>query len=435
MVFQKQIINKKNGAIIVIIIFVLSQFLSVDLFIIKGFVFSLQKVLAIVFFPFAMVCFGRNGIKIQKNIIVFSILFFLTFAMAYICRFNLTTNLLLTFVTTGMYALTAVLLLSAFMAYSKSFDFLGKVWITIAIIVALLTFGQFLGIFPDLHNIQPQQYVVDGKSYFRGAGTLQGPNYMAVLFLAAMGFVLGLKKLKFKLILLIILTLGVFSTVSRMGLLGLFCIICISPFYLNLDGKNIIYRFRFVFVIILAVILSAVFPTGMSEILFSRITSTEEVFTVAMESPDDMEAADVIDTLKSLSAGGGFRFLMIKQAMTGIMDNKWIGIGGYNSSSYIEASLGLRYVLHNTYLEFLLAGGLFGLLFLAYFFSITIKSILINHAHRGAVLLQILIFCLVSLFLSFDTDFYIWSIFIYAVWLIESHRDYLPNSKTQIYDS
>jgi len=424
----RQKINSENSAKIIIIIFVISQFLSIDLLIIKGFVFSLQKVLAIVFFPFAIAGFGRKSIIFQKKIILYSVLYFATFSFAYIIKWDINSRLLLACLSTGMNAVIAVLFFSALMVYKNAYEFLGKIWISVAAVIALLTFGQFHGIFPDLFNNPVQYYIIDGEYYFRGAGTLQDPNYMAGLFLVAIGFVLGLKKLRFKLPLVIALTLGILGTISRMGLLGLFLALCVSPFYLQNKNNNWWYRFSFILIILLGTSFFLVFPTGASQVIFSRISDSNLVLGAIRE----VNISDNVEVLKSLSPNGGVRLLMLEQGLRGFIDNIWFGIGGYNSANYILSTLGVSLVLHNTYLEFMLAGGLIGVMFLAYFFFITVKSVLLNHPQSGAVLLQVLVFYFVGLFLGFDTDFYMWSVFVLSVWLIESNRKMSKQSENTL---
>ena len=158
----RQKINSENSAKIIIIIFVISQFLSIDLLIIKGFVFSLQKVLAIVFFPFAIAGFGRKSIIFQKKIILYSVLYFATFSFAYIIKWDINSRLLLACLSTGMNAVIAVLFFSALMVYKNAYEFLGKIWISVAAVIALLTFGQFHGIFlGQTHSMNRSSFLIN----------------------------------------------------------------------------------------------------------------------------------------------------------------------------------------------------------------------------------------------------------------------------------
>jgi hypothetical protein len=427
----KNYFSKTVSSRIVVMVFILSQFLSIDLFAVGGFPITLQKLLALIFFPVILYGFGFRSLALKKEIVILTSLYVVTIGLYYLVHMEMSASFFLVLLTTGFNAVTAVLLLTAMVEYDEAFAFLGKLWAAFAFITAIITFCQFLGLLPSLHNISVQIYVSHGNYYYRGTGTLTDPNYTAVLLLAGLGFVLGVPTIRMKPLLLAVIVLGILGTVSRMGFVGIVLGMLVSPFYLTSNRiRPFLYRFSFVFIIIGLITLSYLFPSGASEVILSRIDSTRAVTESIASSDEENDSIEQKEKMKALTPQGGFRYLLIKQAFRGFADNPWFGIGGYKSSRYINDTVGQPYVLHNTYLEFLLAGGIWGCFLLLYFFFITLKAaVLKNNLQRKAVLLQILVFYFTALFLSFDTDFYMWSIFVFAVWVLQSG---LPEKHRQV---
>jgi O-antigen ligase len=112
-----------------------------------------------------------------------------------------------------------------------------------------------------------------------------------------------------------------------------------------------------------------------------------------------IQVKEMISNGNDLSAQAPARYKLFLQSVYGFMDNLPFGIGYANVRTYMGETLGTGTYVHNTYMEYLLMGGVFGLAMVLYSTFLICRAILVsikNLSHPFAE--NILAFTLVGMF-------------------------------------
>jgi hypothetical protein len=197
----------------------------------------------------------------------------------------------------------------------------------------------------------------------------------------------------------IIVFFGIISTFSRMGFLGIGLVVITTLIlsvikylrYKSFNEKRKLLTFLFLLLALSAISIFSYqllpsFGKAFHERMDYLLESFRQVLT-ALRNQND------------ISSGVPSRYRLFLQGLTGFVENLPLGVGFGNVTSYMKETIGVNIYLHNTYMEYLLMGGIFGLAMVLYSTYLICRAILVsikNLSHPFAE--NILAFTLVGMF-------------------------------------
>ena len=389
---------------LIIIISTAALYIDLDLFSIGGVVISVHKLIALIGFPVAIALMGIKKLKIDMRIVIFGLLMFVTFCLFYIISGTFDNRFFSALVQVGLNGAVAVLLFTALTNDPKAFRFFIHLIIAFSVISAVISILQVFGISTGTLKVP--------DTIPRVSGLLKDPNYQAAALLIGIACLLSLEKINFRIPFILILSAGVVCTVSRMGLLVLGLLILISPVFFRHHYKKRVVIFMLWMIIGGVVVVLLFFPLGLGETITGR-------FSV------------LLDAFKQIASTQGESLLQIARlklaynAFLGFLQHPLLGIGVFNSTDFMIESMGITIALHNTYMEFILAGGVWGILLLVYLYSTFVRACCISPDDKGGtvvlsvrhtVILFGLVYILVSFFLSYHLDITTWLLLIFSIY-------------------
>jgi hypothetical protein len=142
-----RMITRMLGIWLVVVSFVLAQFVEFTLLDLDGFDVSLQKIIALIIFPIAFVLMGH--IRVCLPLLVCVGVLILTNSAAYLAELDpLNVTLLSANVTIVSGFLGAAILYTALRQDVSGFYILGRVWVAFAVVTSILVLGQSIGLLP-----------------------------------------------------------------------------------------------------------------------------------------------------------------------------------------------------------------------------------------------------------------------------------------------
>lgn len=394
------------GAKIAIAAFVFTQFVEVTFFVSSGFEVTLQKVVAILILPAAAVMMRR----IQINIYVLAVTAALiaAFSGRYLLVGDLPSSDVLAgdaSVVTG--SLGAIVLYSALTQTKEAWPFLMRVWVWLAVVTSAVTVLQAVHLLP-LWTV-PDSYIANRQAVgglYRGVGFKFDPNFQALVLV--IGAVLNQTYAhRFRVLITLVLFAGVLATFSRMGALVTILVVATTPLIqARAEGR----------------------PFGRALVRGGALLAMAGVFVVGVYLLGPKSVAEYIDIrvtdLQSLSGSAAYSGgqlnsaqvrLLLARASWGLALKNWpLGVGAYQSNTFLYDVIGIKNWTHNTYLELFLTGGLFGLLTLGGYFGAILSAMqwratsFQSRVERGTVLALILAFGLIGGFLSLMYNAVFW---------------------------
>jgi len=362
---QKLAFNRAQlGAQLAIFIFVLAQFVEVELGSVAGVSFSLQKLLAVVFYPIALIWIRR--LRIKSGLLAFALLLWLSFVLALL--FNGKSEVLLSaslFTLVGF--LGAFVLYNALLVdFAAGMELLASWWIKFSIFSSLIAVLQMVGWFPLLtvpDSLESMRDVSIG--YFRGVGFKFDPNFLALMLALSVSFILyyvprGWRQVGYILIILI----GIVATFSRMGLLLValqFAILLLG----NLKKKSSLkIEFGIVATLLVLSMVLLLSPAALREYVVTRAVDAVSFFHVLFTG----------DVPSGWISSAVARAVLLRAAFQAALEHWPTGVGALQTQDAIEALSGLVNVSHNTFVELFLIGGLSGLITILVYFFIVISK-------------------------------------------------------------
>jgi hypothetical protein len=434
---------KKVAAICIIITLVVAQFVEINIFSIGNIPISLQKITAMLVLPIGLLIIRH--LEIKKELIILMILYVLTCCLRYwiMGEPGATVDILL--LALG-YFISALALYTVISDSPEMFFDFEKAWIVCAIISAVVTILQSMGI---VHLFLVPDSALSSRvafdSIYRGIGFKNDPNFQAMVLLIGFAF-FRVYYNRNKIVVAIVNVLligGIVATMSRMGWLVCMIISLITPI-LNTATKPIklmnIAKNAFVIVLIMLYVNYGA-PTDFKQFVLQRGTdvtaslSTENQHNTDVTASLSTENQHNTDVTAALSkenqqntavtvsssnenyhmSSADTRLLVARTALKLIPAYFLTGVGAFNTDKVIGEMSGYGGVAHNTYLEFSLMGGIWGIAFLILYFIITFKSIRgstmmdsdLLTMQRSAVILAI-VFMLCACLLSISFNFILW---------------------------
>tara|TARA_Y100000590_G_C15479208_1_gene923317 strand:- start:50 stop:949 length:900 start_codon:yes stop_codon:yes gene_type:complete len=237
-----------------------------------------------------------------------------------------------------------------FLQKNKLSLFFIKSWIFMGFMMSFIAIFQTFGILPQIQDSILGLYSEDHYSINRGdifslkraTGLFIDPNFfVSYLILASILNRQFLKNIFFE----IIIIFGVFSTLSRMGLIALILTYIISNNFKN-SIVYVVWSFIFFFLLLL------ILPESFSAFFTSRFSEILNLSTYLNYN--------ILGSIEMSSTVG--RLLTLFAAKNIFLENFWFGVGIGNIRIAYESILGFSTVTHNTFLEFFVLSGVFGII-------------------------------------------------------------------------
>ncbi|MHB9145042.1 MAG: O-antigen ligase family protein [Symbiobacteriia bacterium] len=385
--------------------FVFAQFVELPLAQTNGFVLSVQKVAAITVLPLAVVFMGR--LRIPRGILMLAFGLAVGGAAAYLVSGDFL-NILSVLLSVGTGAIGALVLYTALTAEEDALQLFTEAWVLAAAGSAILTFLQSLKAVPMWFVPLEYQYMRDTPfGLLRGVGLRFDPNFQAAVLVIGLAFA-QFQSLRYRVVATFMALLGIMATFSRMGLVAA-TVALVLPFAVQLKGnKKVKSALRLVLVLgLVAGLVGLAYywgPESLRGYIGQRISET----VTAFQDPADIS----VSTQQHLSSAQT-RMLLARAAWMLIIRNWYVGVGGNGTRDAIFRVLGKNNVAHNTYLELMLTGGIWGAVTIAIYGGL-IAGVLyrtrraVGQTDRVLVLSVLLTITVISAFLSLNNTSLIW---------------------------
>jgi hypothetical protein len=410
---------KYAGCILAIIGFVAAQFINLTLFTIASFIVTVQKVIAILFFPTSLFLIGR--IRVSRYLLLFAAVLLNSYLIAHFIEMKFSAEMALAVITVLIGYLGAIVLYTALTYQHEFMSLFARVWIFFSTITALLTVFQAMGILP-LFNVSPEKLSqrIAFSGLYRGVGLRDDPNFQALVLTIGIAFIQVYER-KYRLILTLIVLSGVISTFSRMGIVTSILVILVYPFVLSTSirrGRHIrTFLNSFVVIIALCSLVASLFLWGPYEIqayLKQRYDETSDVLVRVIQRGNLVDRGQVLSSAVA-------RVILARTSFLLALQNWIFGVGAYNTERIIYESSGIDQVSHNTYIELFLIGGISGIMSIIVYTVILVNSFRCKGRQdkkvheRTALALLCIIFGIIGLFLSLTYNSIIWLPLVIAI--------------------
>tara|TARA_B100000212_G_scaffold339091_1_gene316820 strand:+ start:75 stop:1280 length:1206 start_codon:yes stop_codon:yes gene_type:complete len=341
-----------------IFILTFGLFTSFNFITIGSFVLSLKKI--IVFLSIIFMLFKVKNFSIDSTIIIYSIFFIIILNLKNLINFNFDISAIISIFPNIFF----VTLLIKYLNENSLNNFFLKTWIFYGLVMSFLAILQTLGLAPQVQDqvlglYSENYYSVDklnSSSLNRATGLFIDPNFFVVYLLIAS--VLNRYIIKNKYYELLIF-LGILATFSRMGL--------IIYFFTYLFSNNMLQTIKYTFLLTISFILMIfILPESFTFFATDRFL---EIFN--LQSYLTYNLFDSIDTNSTIA-----RFLTLIAAKDIFLQNIWFGIGIGNIRDIYEIYLGFSTVTHNTFIEFFIISGIFGLILNFYLIKYLLQAML-----------------------------------------------------------
>jgi O-antigen ligase len=423
------------GASVAIVTVVLMQFIDLAIVNVGEFVLSFQKLCALLLFPLSLLLIGR--LRIKGIFIVFAVLMILVNSSSYWIHGDFLDSRTLSANATVFTGLAgAVVLHTGLTIHSHGIPFLVRAWVLIGCFSAILTVMQAVGLVPM--SLVPENILymreVAVAGLMRGTGLKYDPNFQAMILAIGLIFAQFLRP-SMRWTTTTILLIGIISTFSRMAFLVSLVAILLTPLIKGLikGDLGVSRLFKFCGTAMVSTIFVGMFillgPNAFRYYLGERITNA----TVAIKTIGSYSHISDIGHPSSAQS----RILLAKGAWMTFREYPLLGIGAYKSRDILEEKVGIPNVAHNTYLELLMTGGIFGLGALGAMVTGIVGGLylrnILSRAKKAPALTwntavvtgQVLAFALFALFLSLNNSFILWLPLVLA----QSHKQIVQSSR------
>lgn len=400
--------TKSLGAWTVIIAIVVAQFVEIALGEFGGFVLSIQKIVVALALPVGLLLLGRFWVP--GALAALGGLYGACLAGASLFGVATVPDLTAQLSTVFLNLFAAASLVVALRAIPDGIVRFAKAWTLMAAVSAVVTIGQFMELVPLLAVPDEQQYhraAVDG--FVRATGFRFDPNFQAVVLVLGIALVPLAWRGRWRVATTAIILLGTVSTLSRMGTLAAIVLIVLTSNLVMLRGADVVTRIARIAITCVAAAAAAVVaylaaPEGLRRYIEERL---EDIWVFV----DLLMGRQV-----SATSSGAERADQNLGAIGIIADSFPFGVGaGQVEWRLAEAGFANK-AAHNTYLETVCIGGLFGLMFLAGYLWVLLRGVLRkpNLLDADAAVARsccrwfVLVFLGFALFITFNYNSILW---------------------------
>lgn len=386
---------KNVGVRLVLFVFVFSQFVEVNFGTFGSIDVSLQKLIAVIFYPLSILLMGY--FYLNMRMIGFAFLLLASFLVAYLGNFSLDYFFsAIMIVLVGLVG--AITLYTAFIVGGyKSLKLFALMWIGFSILTSIITILQAVGIFPFLTVPNDLVWMREATgSFFRGVGLKFDPNFQALMLAIGFSFILiYVKKEYLKFIFGFVILIGILGTFSRMGWVLVALIIFLN--LVLLKRKRNFLNGGFLLILLLGIYFTTygLIPNFVKDFINARFLDVKDGLVVLFsgEIPRGILSSAVV------------RALLARASFTLALQNWLTGIGAFRSKDFIYSLTGIMNVAHNTYLEIFLVGGILGIGVLIAYVKIILDGFLyVNKtslvSEKKTFITISLVFAITGIFLS-----------------------------------
>jgi hypothetical protein len=421
----------RSGERLIIAAYVASQFADRTLFTVGGFVVSAQKLIVLVLLPLGAVMIRR--IIISRQLVALAALAAIAFSVSDLVSGRENPTLAGGLLSIVLNCVAAVVVTSALASRAgDSLRFFASTWVILSAGTAILAVGQMLGLLPLVADAAANLDARETASgLVRGTGLKNDPNFAAMLLLVGLIFCYYTWRGRTRLLGVLVITLGVAATLSRMGVL-IACAVLVLAAGPTISLKQAPGRkLARVGAAALAVLLA-----GLAALFLSpgavRLYLAERVDDLAATFQTLVLGAEPALAPGQVNIGSGVERADLSRAALDVFLDHWIvGVGANDVPAAIGRLTGMPAPAHNTYVETLAVGGIFGLALLVYYATCVVRLVRtgfrrdrensVHSLERQSVLratrLVIIVVALMAVVLTFDYIAFFWLPIILAIGL------------------
>ncbi|MFT4216782.1 MAG: O-antigen ligase family protein [Micropruina sp.] len=336
----------------VVVAYVGSQFVDVTLATVGDLVLSVQKVTAIVVLPLGAILLRR--LRWSSAIAATAAALSLAYVVAAGLGGQPAPTLASDLFALILNAIAALVLYAALLDMPRPVQTFGRVWCFCAVVTSMLALGQVLGVVP-LMNV-PDELLsrrLTDSGLLRASGLKADPNFAAMMMTAGVAFTAVVVSRPLRLAARLALFVGVAATLSRMGMIVAAVLLLASASAGT--RRHRISSVRMIFLLpvaaLLAIILYGSLPPNVQMYVDARF------WDLGRGAEYLLVGADV----GTVDGSGVERADLLLGTLTIIAMNPLVGVGPNNLQGMLYANIGIDKGAHNTYLEIVAIGGIFGL--------------------------------------------------------------------------
>ncbi len=373
--------SRALGAALAIETWVAVQFFEITLVQVGGFPVSIQKLVSILVFPFALVLLRRW--VIPRVLVVLLLVMVAANSLWYWWHgMMFDSRMLSANITTVSTVFGATVLYTALISSPEGFVRLGRAWVRWSLVTAPICVLQAVHVLP-LFNVPAEMLLnrATGIGFDRAVGFKADPNFQALMLVIGALFVLTYHRNRLnRAAQLTVIGVGVLATFSRMGILLFALGFLVGPLaVVTTKGYRRVARALFAAAGVLCfgviTFMGGMLPRGIEHYIADRFVDAWQVFGALLSGQTPVTASGA--AVSSAMA----RLLLAAGALHSFLANPWIGIGAGRSKELLVATTGQLNVAHNTYLEMAMMGGVVGILFLVIYFTPLFR--LLRHPVEG----------------------------------------------------
>lgn len=408
------------GSRLVIWVFCLTQFADISFGLVANLPMTLQKLLGLCAYPIALVLLRRLPVGIGLR--YFGAALLAAYSVAGLFRPAIVGGVLSAGIGVVIGGFAAYLLYLALGTRPEAFDEFLKVWTWLAVVTSVIGLLQVANLLPTVPAIDKDaDFAMMGDGVRRGWGLKGDANFQALMLVIGL-ITARLARLRHRWMVIAVILGGLLATFSRMGLvLGPAALLVTSLLERPREGHRAVLRVLGRY-LLMALLLAVLAVTGTmlglsrsAELFLERMTETTLVVDFLAEGAVEEHQDRNLNSTEARTA-----LLLGSLEIAG--ENLPFGIGPYQSEPLMYERLGLYNVAHNVYLEWIMIGGVFGLLPPVVFVIVVRRArrrVRDLADQRGANLLLVLalVFAVGGLFLSLTYNSFIWLPLALADWL------------------
>lgn len=405
--------ERSYGPSIAIWAFCITQFADVSLGTIGDFQLSIQKLLGLLAYPVALVLMERK--RVPSGLKWLAIALVVTYSIAGIRTPELAGAILSADISVLLGAIAAYALYLALRSRSSALQELLTAWTTLSVLTSIICILQVFGLFPLITVSSDALQSAD--EVVRAVGLKGDANFQALMLVVGLVTAQHLRLRRG--LWTILIFCGIVATFSRMGvILGITALGSISVLR-SIKNKN----FREVYgkligaaalVLVIVLLLSWMGPTSFTDYLTQRADEAAPLSDLLSDGYVDTSGYKHLTSTETRAALFFASFVVARE-------NLPYGTGPYQSQFLMAEMVGLENVSHNVYMEWIITGGVFGIMPpLVYLIAVrrTLRNI---WSGRGAPIAALLApiwvtFAFAGFFLALTYNSIIWFPMVLSDW-------------------
>lgn len=346
--------ERSYGPSIAIWTFCITQFADLSLGSIGDFQLSVQKLLGLLAYPVALVLMDRK--RVPSGLKWLGIALIVTYSIAGIRTPELAEAILSADVSVLLGAISAYAVYLALRSRPSALGELSSAWTTLAVLTSIICILQLFGLFPFI-TVSPDA-LQSADDVVRAVGLKGDANFQALMLVV--GLVTAQHLRSRRSLWTIVIFCGIVATFSRMGvILGITALGCISVLrsITRKDMRELYGKMlgAAVLILLVALLFSWIGPNWFTDYLTQR---ADEALPLT-----DLLSAGYVDP-------SGYKHLTSTETRAALLfasfviarENLPYGTGPFQSQFLIAEMVGLENVSHNVYMEWIITGGVFGIM-------------------------------------------------------------------------